>query len=132
LWEVGVWDERVPIGGACFAFSPDSKVLAVETNKGVIRLVDPETTREYARLEDPHQDRAFCLGFSPDGTQLVTTNRESQSIHVWDLRAMRRQLAEIDLDWEQLPYPPPTGSTPAIPLKVIVDLGELAKPVGDG
>jgi WD40 repeat protein len=129
LWEVGVWEERASIGGGSFAFSPDSKVLAVETDKGTIRLVDPERAREYARLEDPHRDRAFTLGFSPDGTQLVTTNRENQSIHVWDLRAIRRQLADMGLDWDQPPYPAPEVSPSAIPLRVTVDLGELAKPL---
>ena len=127
LWAVGTWREGLQIGGVAFAFSPDSKVLAVETGRGMIRLVDPETTREYARLEDPHQDRAGWIGFSPDGTQLVATNGESQSIHVWDLRAIRRQLADIGLDWNQPPYPPPAVSREAIPLQVTVDLGELAK-----
>src|SRR5262249_38269034 len=59
LWSVGTWREGSTIGGAlgAFAFSPDSKVLAVETGAGVVRLVDPDTGREYARLEDPNQDR---------------------------------------------------------------------------
>ena len=74
LWAVGSWREGPQIGvGAAFAFSADGKLLAVETGHGAVRLVDPDTGREYARLENPNQDRADFLSFSPDGTQLVTT-----------------------------------------------------------
>ena len=52
-------------GQICSAFSPDGKFLAVETGHGVVRLVDPDTGREYARLEDPNQDRAFRTELQP-------------------------------------------------------------------
>jgi tetratricopeptide (TPR) repeat protein len=124
LWEVGSWQEGPQIGGRAFAFSPDSKLLAVETG-GAVRLVNPDTGREYVRLEDPNQDRPNSLSFSPDGTQLVASNNDSQSIHVWDLRAIRKQLAKMDLDWDLLPYPPPAADA-GQPLRVEVDLGDLA------
>ena len=55
LWAAGTWREGPKIGGAlhAFAFSPDSKVLAVETGFGTLRLVDPDTGREYTRLKTP-------------------------------------------------------------------------------
>src|SRR5262249_54514449 len=102
--------------------SPDSKLLAVETGENTVRLLDPDTGREYARLEDPNQDRAWHLAFSPDGTQLVATS-ESQSLHVWDLRAIREELARRNLDWEP-PFPSATDPKDAKPLRVIVDRGE--------
>jgi WD40 repeat protein len=129
LWVVGSWQEGPRIGGGNFAFSLDTKLLAVDAGDGAVRLIDPNTGREYARLEDPNQDRAHWLGFSPDGTQLVTTNDDSQSVHVWDLRAIRRQLAEIGLDWNLPALPPPSQATDSEPLKVTVDFGELGKPV---
>lgn len=99
LWEVGSWREGPKIGGGEGTdFSPDGKILAVEAGNGVIRLVNPNTGIEYASLEDPHQDRAGRMTFSPDGTQLIATNGDSQSIHVWDLRAIREQLAKLGLD----------------------------------
>jgi len=114
LWKVGTWEEGPKIGGGeGAAFSPDtdtdtdSTMLAVESGEGSIRLVDPNTGNEYARLEDPSQDRARHITFSPDGTQLIATNDDSRTIHVWDLRLIRRQLAERGLDWNLPPYPPP-------------------------
>ncbi|MBI3408129.1 MAG: tetratricopeptide repeat protein [Planctomycetes bacterium] len=123
LWAVGSWREGPQIGGGGFAFSLDSKLLAVATG-GVVRLVDPDTGREYARLEDPNQDRAFYLSFSPDGTQLVASNNDSQSIHVWDLRAIREQLAKMELDWDPTPYPPAEPDD-GKSLRVEVDRGSL-------
>jgi serine/threonine protein kinase/WD40 repeat protein/tetratricopeptide (TPR) repeat protein len=132
LWAVDGWKERLGVAGVGLAFSPDGKLLAVGTAQGTVRLVDPETGKEYARLEDPNQDRAGTITFSPDGTLLVTTsNNDSQAIHVWDLRAIREQLAEMRLDWNLPPYLParPSEQTqPAAgvkPLEVQVDQGCL-------
>jgi serine/threonine protein kinase/WD40 repeat protein len=104
LWHVPSWEEGPKIGGVAFAFSCDGALLAVETGTGALRLVDPTIGREYARLEDPDQDRAAELTFSCDGTKLVT-NGEGQSLHVWDLRAIRHELAQRGLDWDLPPLP---------------------------
>jgi len=123
LWEVGSWRESRIVGGVGEGadFSPDGKILAVETGNGVIRLVNPDTGIEYASLEDPHQDRAGRLTFSPDGTQLIATNGDSQSIHVWDLRLIREQLAKLGLDWDLPPYPPGRlDRTKSLPIKLDV------------
>jgi serine/threonine protein kinase/WD40 repeat protein len=53
LWAVDGWQPGPEIGGSHFAFSPDNKLLAVETGSGAVRLVHPDSGREYARLEDP-------------------------------------------------------------------------------
>lgn len=126
LWAVGSWREGPRIGGGVFAFCPDlkspsGKLLAV-ADYGAVRLVNPDTGREYARLEDPDQDRALDLCFNADGTQLIISNDDNRSIHVWDLRAIRERLAKMGLDWDLPPYPP---SAPAPkPLRVEVDLGD--------
>jgi len=123
LWVVGSWREGPKIGGDGEGadFSPDSKLLAVETGRGVVRLVNPETGQEYARLEDPNQDRAGRITFSPDGTQLVVASGDHHSIHVWDLRAIRTQLATMGLDWDLPPYPPaPLDRAKLVPIKLEV------------
>jgi WD40 repeat protein len=130
LWKVGSWQAGPQIGGGdfrAFAFSPDSRLLAVETGAGVVQLVAPDTGREYARLEDPNQARADFLSFSPDGTQLVaTSNASPAAIHVWHLRAIRHQLAAIGLDWDLPPYQRPgDAKNDALPLQITVDLGGL-------
>ena len=128
LWAIDSWEEGPHIGGGTaftpVAFTPDGKILAVETGSGVVRLVDPDTGREYARLEDPNQDRAGALTFSRDGTELVTTSNDSHSIHVWDLRTIREQLSKMGLDWNLPPYGPREPSNQP-PLHVQVDRGNL-------
>ena len=128
LWKVGSWKEGPKVGGGeGAAFSPDSKLLAVESGVGSIRLLNPDTGAEYARLEDPYQDRARHITFSPDGTQLIATNDDSRSIHVWDLRAIRSQLAALHLDWDLPSYAPSDAGKNARPLQLTLDLGELGK-----
>jgi tetratricopeptide (TPR) repeat protein len=128
LWAVDGWQQGAEVGGGPFAFSPDSKLLAVETGSGVVRLVDSDSGREYASLEDPNQDRVYQgMSFTSDGTRLVTTNTDSNSIHVWDLRAIRQELAKLGLDWDLLPYPPADPRADQKPLQVQVDLGDAEK-----
>ena len=55
--------------------------------------------------------------------------REGQSLHVWDLRAVRDELAQRGLDWDLPPYPPAGDSHDAPPLRVTVDLGDLQKTI---
>jgi serine/threonine protein kinase/WD40 repeat protein len=132
LWAVDSWEEGPSLGEATggFAFSSDGRLLALETGQGVVRLVAPDSGREYARLEEPNQDRVGCIAFSPDGTQLVVAG-ETESLHVWDLRAIRDELAERGLDWDLPPYPPAglalagPVAPDAPPLRVTLDLGEL-------
>ncbi len=114
LWDVGPWRERQrfqAVVRAPVAFSTDG-TFAFETGNGTVRLVAPDSGRELARLEDPKQDRADELAFSADGTQLAT-NGEGNAIHVWDLRAIREQLAERGLDWG--PASPAAGEAKSVP-----------------
>jgi tetratricopeptide (TPR) repeat protein len=121
---VDSWQEGPSPGATngAVAFSADGTLLAVETGQGVVRLVNPDTGREYARLEDPNQDRAWHVSFSPDGTQLVV-NGDAQSLHVWDLRAIRAELAQRGLDWDPKAHPPADDPKDAPSLRVVVDLG---------
>jgi serine/threonine protein kinase/WD40 repeat protein/tetratricopeptide (TPR) repeat protein len=125
LWEVGSWRQRWRLEAPAripVAFSADSKMLAFETGYGVVRLVDSETGREWARLIDPDQERAGGLTFTPDGTQLLTTTTDGPAVHAWDLRAIRAGLAEMGLDWDLAPYPAAKDSK-LPPPEVTLDLG---------
>jgi WD40 repeat protein/Tfp pilus assembly protein PilF len=114
LWAVGSWREKAGprIGWGVSAFTPDGKWLAVQAgDRGTLALVHVATGRELARLEDPNQDRATGMTFSPDGTQLVTWARDdSGDVHIWDLRAIRRELGELGLDWDAPPLPAARGA----------------------
>lgn len=118
LWEVGIWRKRTAVASSPksrAAFSPDGQILAVETGFGVVRLLDPLSGLELARLEDPDQDRAGWLGFSPDGTRLITTTNDNQCVHVWDLLAIRQGLNERFLDWTPRMQLTPRPSQPPLP-----------------
>jgi serine/threonine protein kinase/WD40 repeat protein len=124
---VGTWEEgpAIPSGGeAGVAFSPDGNLLAVETGHGVVRLLDPATGLDKARLEDPHQDIAKWLGFTPDGTRLIAVSDDGKAIHVWDLKRIRAELARLGLDWDAPPYPERADPAPG-PLAVRVVGAEL-------
>jgi serine/threonine protein kinase/WD40 repeat protein len=111
FWEVGSWKPvrkmRGPLGG--MAFTPDTKVFAHQVSRGVVRLVDPGQDREFATLQGPTTDQLEGLHFSPDGSQLVADTTGTGSLQVWDLRLIRAELRDLDLDWDLPPYPPPPG-----------------------
>src|SRR5262249_18387808 len=127
LWKVGSWEPGPPVDGGYPAFSHDGKVVAVEVGLGTIRLLDPETGRKYAELEDPNHERASVLSFTPDGTRLIAESLDSPAIHVWDLSLIRQQLRELDLDWEAPPLPPTPKSTPSCPQAVVI-MGDASRP----
>ncbi|MCI0456805.1 MAG: protein kinase, partial [Gemmataceae bacterium] len=115
FWEVGSWQpkHRLPRANAGKAigwivFAPDSKMVAVLHSVSEVRLVDPATGRPFACL--PTAGSPYC--FSSDGSQLVTHAGRGGAFQVWDLRRIRQQLKELDLDWDLPPYPPPSPPAP--------------------
>jgi WD40 repeat protein len=127
LWSVGSWQEGPSLGGiagAAFAFSPTEQLLAMETGYGAVRLLDPDTGREYARLAEPDQVKVTWICFSPDGRELLTSGSGNEAwIRVWDLRSIRRQLAQRGLDWGLPSYPPAERPPDAPPVRVVEDPG---------
>ena len=106
---LGSWEKAAWIGAHGVAFAPRGDVLASHT-EGAFRLIETRMGRELARLEDPILPPASHVTFSPDGTRLVTTNFESNTIHIWDLRLIRRQLSEMGMDWDQQAFPEPESA----------------------
>ena len=80
--------------------------MALEMAPAVIHLKEVATGRTVAKLEDPHGDRATWQGFTPDGTQLVVVANYASAIHIWDLRAIRARLKDMNLDWDWPEFPP--------------------------
>jgi tetratricopeptide (TPR) repeat protein len=127
VWEVGTWREVRRYQSARFTFSPDGRLLAINDELGVIRLVEITTGREVARLTGPDAAWYHPYCFSPDGTRLVSSG--GKGLYVWDLRLIRQKLKELGLDWDWLEFLPPDSSGKGTtPLKVAVDLGDLGKP----
>jgi WD40 repeat protein len=107
------------------AFSRDGKTLAVETKTGAIKLLDPETGRDFATLTPPPEvsSGAVRIAISPSGDRLAVSNGDHQ-ILVWDLRLIREQLRSMGpgpmgLDWDRLPFPPPTPVEPIRSVEVL-------------
>jgi WD40 repeat protein len=110
------------------AFSPDGRLMALEMAPGVLHLQEVASGRTVARLEDPHGDRAAWQGFTPDGTQLVVLAAYARAIHVWDLRAIRRRLKDMHLDWDWAEFAPAANEKQAAPLTIELPGGNLPKP----
>ena len=131
LWEVGTWREVRQITDVGRYFSPDGRLMVVVDPSRVIRLVEIETGRTLARLASPDLCGVQNVAFSPDGSRLVVTtnDRPAPAAHVWDLRAIRKHLARMGLDWDAPAYseddPADPGAPPLPPLQV--DFGKLAE-----
>jgi WD40 repeat protein len=91
--------------GAAFAISPDNRYLAAAENAGKVRLNRIDNGDLIARFDAPGDDYLADIHFSPDGRYLFGMNVERTKHHVWDLWKLRRQLAELKLDWETTPAP---------------------------
>jgi WD40 repeat protein/Tfp pilus assembly protein PilF len=138
LFETTTWTPKVRLclgvtGG--LAFAPDSRTALYDDSAGTSILVEVETGRELARFEDPEQARLAGVAFTPDGSQLVTTLIERPYLRVWDLRAIRRRLAELRLDWDApatFDTPDAPGSVPPIPKPFQVDRGPLDSSLTEG
>ena len=126
FWEVGTWKpERRPelehdsdVGSP--SLSPSGGLLAMAMGKSV-RLIEAATGREVAQLEGPSRENLGVIAFNSDGTMLAATP-DKRSMFVWDLRAIRRELAAIGLDWDLPPYPPAEDPQTG-PLKIEIDPG---------
>jgi serine/threonine protein kinase/WD40 repeat protein len=134
LWAVDTLEEGPRLGGtvrnARAAFSEDGRLLALgDDAAGVIRLVVTATGEEVARLTAPVKSRLQPYGFTPRQRQVIAVGLESGAIHVFDLRAIRSQLAELGLDWGGEPIPPP--ATPSPPQRIQVDTGDYGMAPGD-
>ena len=130
LWHVDTWSEGPQIGGFGHCFSPDGRQLVVQDASKALRLVEIESGRTLARFESPDSCDLARATFSPDGSRLIVTTNDGPAghVHVWDLRAIRRHLASMGLDWDAPPYPdadPAAASLPPLP-PFRVDLGPLA------
>jgi hypothetical protein len=80
----------------------DGRLAAIIPCRDVVRLVDATTGRSLAALESPDPKVILSLCFAPDGTRLAAAT-DGRAVQVWDLRAIRRHLAAMHLDWDLPP-----------------------------
>jgi WD40 repeat protein len=105
VWRVGSWqsvlvvrrdDPEIPPG--FMAFTPDGSVVALEKSRRAVRLIEVTTGRDLAQLEAADVPLCMPLCFSRDGS-LLATRGGPELLQVWDLRAIRRRLKAMKLDW---------------------------------
>ncbi len=124
LWTVGDWREGPHFEGSALGFSPDGRLLVLADPAGSVRLIEAETGRLVASLDDPQQSRSRHGTFSADGSRLILTAEASDAAHVWDLRTIRQGLVGMDLDWDWPSLPEgDTTMQSAGSLRVAIDLG---------
>ena len=105
VWAVDGWRQHLVAGKAdSFAFSPDSSLLALDTGRAVIRLINLGN-RSRISFTWKIPIRIAETFFFWRRRQTVTNNDEP-SVHIWDLRAIRGHLAQMGLDWNLPAYPP--------------------------
>jgi WD40 repeat protein len=106
LWEIETWrriwelprrsaGELVARG----AFSPDGRMIALCPEVNLLQLVEADTGREIASLYSPIPKNLSYVAFSPDGETLAVSTFD-KDIQLWDLRALRQELAKLNLDWQ--------------------------------
>jgi WD40 repeat protein len=83
-------------------FSPDSSLLAVGNSPRGIQLFSPATGQRRAVLESPQPSTLSRLAFSPDGASIAAL-QYNRAVQIWNLRDLRRQLAQMNLDWDSPP-----------------------------
>ncbi|MEX2119654.1 MAG: protein kinase [Pirellulales bacterium] len=133
FWHVSSWqrDRELDLGDKSdlpgkIAFTPDGRLMAAVQDRERVRLIDPGSLDTVAVLEPPDPQVVGSLCFSPDGCLLAVTS-STHRIHLWDLRAIRSQLGEMNLDWNGSPLTSRLVHRDES-LKVELRQGELAPP----
>jgi WD40 repeat protein/predicted Ser/Thr protein kinase len=104
-WNVETWQLRnifslkLAAGyGVPLAFSPDGRLFALAVDRQRIRLFEAGTGEEVATLTPPELLNVEPIVFSKDGS-LLLAGTGTGLVVVWNLRALRRELAAMNLDW---------------------------------
>jgi serine/threonine protein kinase/WD40 repeat protein len=123
-FRVGSWelDHESRKGVSRVAFAADAAIMAERLVAGQsVTLSDSETGRELGTLTAEDSPNVWDATLSRDGGRLAATTA-ARSIQLWDLRAVRRRLAEMGLDWGPQPqFPEPEAGVP-LPLTLEIDL----------
>jgi WD40 repeat protein len=125
-WEPGraiPWEGVGDLPGK-LAFARDTTLMAVQFSRNELELIDSLAGDELARLQVPYAWQFTWITLSPDGSHLAA--QCADLTFLWDLRLIRHHLATMGLDWTSSAGPVGAASAGKQPLRVRVNLGELA------
>jgi serine/threonine protein kinase/WD40 repeat protein len=114
LWDVNTWQslQTIPREIANYpgwlAFAPDSATMAVAITRSIVQLRETLSGRALATLEAPDEMEVAWIAFSLDGAKLAIAC-STGAIQLWDLHAVRKQLAKMNLNWNSASFV--SGST---------------------
>ncbi|MFO0949706.1 MAG: protein kinase [Isosphaeraceae bacterium] len=130
VWRFVRTDRSVP----SLAFSADAGTFAIKGPPEEVQLLDPATGQSLASLRAPYGDQWSWLALSHDGSRLAAGILGQRGIGIWDLRRVRRRLAEMGLDWGSPPDPanPPPDADESIPVQVVTAQPEPETPPTGG
>jgi WD40 repeat protein len=102
FWQIGTWrldpasTNTQRLAGQ--SVSPDGTLFQWQDSGALPpKLISSQTEKTLATLEPP-RDVGYMVGrFSPDGEKLVVGSG-NHTMHVWDIREIRRELAELGLN----------------------------------
>jgi WD40 repeat protein len=107
VWDVGRGRALRQLPGrvsdvCAVVWSPTGGLLAIATESGTVRLLDPATGIVRATLTTPH-GRLHCLAFTPDGRSLVTGGDDTM-ILVWDVARLIKATQSMPSSKELEPF----------------------------
>ena len=106
LWEIGMWRQvwELPRRSAGElvgegAFSADGRIIVLCPEVNLLQLVQADTGRKIASLYSPMPKNLMHVAFSADSQTLAVSTLD-KDIQLWDLRALRQELASLNLNWQ--------------------------------
>jgi WD40 repeat protein len=102
LWDLDshqrLWRTQRNVLPSSWAFSADGRLLAIGYQNGFVELWDAEHGEELFRWQPRGPREVRHIAFTPDNTNLATSDAAAP-VQILHLAELRRQLAEMGLDW---------------------------------
>ena len=95
-WHTAITDNDHSDGD--LAVSEDGRMVAALANRYQIALLDADSGRLLAMIEHPYPQMITAIAFSPNASYLAAACT-SHITQLWNLKAVRGELAKINLDW---------------------------------
>ncbi len=105
LFRVEDWESQGKLPGSQIAFAADGKLLAVDNGLSTIEFYTVEPLQKIGQLEIQEQALIAPRRFTADGAGLVAYLMDGRRAVHFDLAGLRRDLQQLQLDWELPPIP---------------------------